>query len=268
MNEIPHEFTEHSHLTDPGKHAELLDDLPGDVAALQECIHGLLVHGDYQELYGIPAIRWSRETLPVEKRIEWIMSRCGFPLIKSRPIYWRAIGTCRDIALMTCSFLRHKNIPARLRCGFATYLAPGRFEDHWVCEYWHPDIEDWVIADSQLDNAQCRHLDIEFDTACLPDGAFVSANQAWDMYRKQGIGPALFGHGDACGEWFIWVNLARDCLALHGQETSAWDTWRETAGDPPVLSDDDRENCDRIAGHIQAPGQPVPASLTRPFWTA
>ena len=270
MTKIASEFTEHDHLTDPGKFAEFLDELPDDIAALQECIHGLLVHGDYQELYGIPAIRWSRETLPAEKRLEWIMSRCGFPLTKSRPIYWRAIGTCRDLALMTCCFFRHKKIPARIRCGFAAYLVPGKYEDHWVCEYRHPDKDDWVIADSQLDSAQCRHLDIEFDTACLPDGAFVNARQAWDMCSRQGIDPALFGHGEHRGEWFIWVNMARDCWALNNHATSSWDSWRDVADGHKTLGEADRDECDKIFSFIKRSESSTFNSMHEmpglPFW--
>lgn len=270
MTDVPADFTKHNHLTDPGKHASLLDDLPGDVAALQECIRGLLLHGDYLELYGMPATRWSRDTRPVEKRIDDILARSGFALTKSRPLYWRAIVTCRDFALMTCSFLRHREIPARIRCGFATYLAPGKYEDHWVCEYWHAGKDDWAIADTQLDNVQCRNLGIKFDTACLPEGAFVNAKQAWDMYRNQGIDPALFGHGKHCGEWFMMVNLARDCLALNGCATSSWDSWREIADRQTTLDKADRDQCGQIFSSIKisekAPFDSMHPMPDKPFW--
>ena len=58
--------------------------------------------------------------------------------------------------------LRHRRIPARLRCGFAAYFDRGRWEDHWICEYWRPAEGRWCRVDAQLDEisqaAPCHHV--------------------------------------------------------------------------------------------------------------
>lgn len=259
-------FIPHNRLTQPGRHAQAIDQLPADVPALLSIVRGLLLHCDFLQLYGVTAPPGARGTLSIEARLDQILAGSADPpdpLSTPRPYDRRAIGTCRDYALMMCSFLRHKQVPARVRCGFATYFAPGRYEDHWICEYWQ---DGWHRADPQLDNEQQAYLGITFDTAKLPVGTFMSANEAWYVHHQGGIDAQLFGHGEARGEWYMWVNLARDCLALHGTETSDWDTWRIAAADPPILGPDDLNECSRIAAHIQAQDKPMLRSLTQPFW--
>ena len=263
MTEPSNSFTPHNRLTHPGRHAPAIDQLPADVPALLSIVRGLLLHCDYLQLYGVTAPPDARGTLNIEARLDQILAISPDPLATPRPYNQRAIGTCRDYALMMCSFLRHKQVPARLRCGFATYFTPGRYEDHWICEYWQGG---WHRTDPQLDNEQQAYLDITFDTAKLPVGTFMSANEAWYMLQSDSIDAQLFGHGEARGKWYMWVNLARDCLALNGTETSDWDTWRIAAANPPVLSPDDLNECSRIAAHIQTLDQPPLHSLTQPFW--
>ena len=48
----------------------------------------------------------------------------------------RVVGTCRHFAVLSCALLRYRGIPARARCGFATYFQKGQGLDHWVTEYW------------------------------------------------------------------------------------------------------------------------------------
>jgi Transglutaminase-like superfamily len=129
-------FQAHGALSDPGRHAPKIDALPDDVGALADVVRGLLVRGGWLHLYGLtprePAL--PRETLPVARRLDTILSREDGSLSRSRPAARRAPATCRDFALMLCAFLRQKSIPARVRCGFAPYFERGRNEDHWVCE--------------------------------------------------------------------------------------------------------------------------------------
>jgi PAS domain-containing protein len=79
--------------------------------------------------------------------------------------------------------LRQRSIPARVRCGFATYFTARPYEDHWVCEYWLSTKTRWVHADAQLDRLHRDHLGIRFDCADLPGGAFLTAGQAWKLAR-------------------------------------------------------------------------------------
>ncbi len=262
-------------MTSPGKHASEFDALPDDVSSLLAIVQGLFVHSDFLDVYGLTGSAFStrsRETLPVEKRLEQIFQTSAQTLAAARPVDHRAVGTCRDYAVMMCGLLRHKSFAARVRCGFAQYFVPGRYEDHWLCEYRCADTKRWVRVDAQLDAPHCDHLGIGFDTADVPDGAFVTAVEAWDLVRAGKVAPELFGHGDAASEWFLWVNLARDYFALCGQEVSPWDHWRSALGREPVIDPATRETCDWIAAGIrnleQQRSVPELALELQPFWLA
>ncbi|MEH6547388.1 MAG: transglutaminase domain-containing protein, partial [Sneathiella sp.] len=179
-------FAAHSALTSPGKYAHVIDALPNDVALLLDMIRGLLVHSDFLEIYGVGEADFSslsRETLAFEKRLDQVFESSNEPLTVARPVNRREVGTCRDYAVMVCSMLRQKSVPSRIRCGFARYFSPGRFEDHWICEYWRADEKKWARADAQLDPQLRDHLGIEFDSSDMPDGEFVTANEAWNLVR-------------------------------------------------------------------------------------
>ncbi|MCA2211786.1 transglutaminase-like domain-containing protein [Wangella sp. NEAU-J3] len=45
-------------------------------------------------------------------------------------------STCRHFAVLACALLRHRGIPARARCGFATYFQPGKGLDHTSGDGW------------------------------------------------------------------------------------------------------------------------------------
>jgi hypothetical protein len=181
----------------------------------------------------------SRETLPIAERMK--LAKRMLPARKTP-------GTCRDFALMLCSILRQHAVPARVRCGFATYFTANPFEDHWVCEYWSEEKGGWALADAQLDELQRKHLRIDFDTTDLPPGKFFNAGQAWSMWRAGKADATTFGHGDARGAWFLRVNLMRDQLALRKREISDWDSWRALSAADKILSDKELAECDRIAG--------------------
>ncbi len=161
-------------LTDPAGLAPFYDELPAGLQALCHSLSGLIVHTSWATHYGIPPeTALPRDTKPVAERLAEIHHLFAGPLIAERPPIQRPFGTCRDFALLACSALRHRAIPARVRCGFATYFAARRFADHWICEYWLAEEGRWVMADAQLDQLQRDHLAIAFDSADLPDGSFL-----------------------------------------------------------------------------------------------
>ena len=216
-------------MSDPGDQAAALSALPTELAGLLQALQGLLLHVDELRLYGLSPCRasgLSRETLPVAERLRRIRESNPAALTVRRPLPERAAATCRDFALLLTACLREQGRAARVRCGFADYFAPGRYEDHWVCEYWDETEGRWRLADAQLDAEHRAHFGIEFDPAQLPDGVFLNAGQAWQAWRQSGVDAACFGHGSAAGASMLLINLARDRLALAKQETSAWDDWR------------------------------------------
>ncbi|MGI9406506.1 MAG: transglutaminase domain-containing protein [Hyphomicrobiaceae bacterium] len=266
-------FLKHSALTDPGKHASAIAALQGDVASLLAMTRGHFVHESALGLYGVatgdfPA--WSRDTLSLEKRLSRILAASDEPLSVARPVRHRQVGTCRDFAVMLCGCLRSRSVPARVRCGFAGYFSAGRFEDHWICEHWLAEQKRWARADAQLDTAHCKHLGIVFDTADMPQGVFKTAAEAWRSCRAGEADPDHFGHGEAVGEQFLLINLARDFLSLNGQETSHWDGWRAAIPLSHSVSDTDRRMCNALAEEIELseanPASTRAMSCPEPFW--
>jgi hypothetical protein len=151
---------------------------------------------------------------------------------------------------MLTSMLRHRSIPARIRCGFATYFTTGPFEDHWICEYWCTTERRWVRADAQLDQLHREQLGIRFDATDLPAGVFLTAGQAWQWARSGRANSAAFGQGNARGLWFLRVNVYRDLLAVTNQYTSAWDTWRNASDNSKVFGESALAAVDSVATMI------------------
>jgi transglutaminase-like putative cysteine protease len=200
--------------------------------------------------YGLPEPDASaRETLPLSQRLLQIADADSRSLAIARPCAIRSVGTCRDYALMLCAMLRQRRIPARVRCGFAAYFDRGRWEDHWICEYWRPAEDRWCRVDAQLDELLRQRLAIEFDTTDVPPDMFMPAGDAWRLCRTSHGDPARFGHGTACGLWFVRVNVVRDHHAMNNLETSAWDSWRQAAASHRLVDDAEARETDLLALH-------------------
>ncbi len=256
-------YVGHGALSDPGGHAAAFARLPQDVAALCRVVQGLLVHDYYAlTLYGAPprhVVEASRATLPVAARLDTILAASGQPLDQARAPFERAVGTCRDFALLLCSLLRQQGVAARVRCGFARYFSAAGWEDHWVCEYRHADEARWALADAELDEAHRRHLGIDFDPADMPRDEFLVAWEAWERCRAGAEAEDDFGHGEARGAWFLQVNLARDLLALCKRETSDWDGWRCWPDEARALDEAARRRSDALASLARTAGDGLPA---------
>jgi hypothetical protein len=242
-------------MSDPGCYAAVVAELSSDVGVLNGIIQGVLVHSDWLTEYGLDKACFrsaSRTTLPIADRLDSIFEKDAQHLQIRRPPGKRAIGTCRDFALMLCSFLRSKSIPSRVRCGFAAYFSSS-WEDHWVCEYWDQQAQRWVLSDPQIDGLLKDRCRIEFDPEDVPRQAFVTAGQAWLDYRRAKSDPHHFGHGQVTGSWFIKVNVLRDHYVLNAHETSAWDGWRDALLSERVIGDHEVALLDNLASRPEQP---------------
>jgi len=175
-----------------------------------------------------------------------ILERDARRLEIRRPPRMRAIGTCRDFALMLCSILRCKGVASRLRCGFASYFDSG-WEDHWVCEYWDHQSQTWRLSDPQIDQMLKDRCRITFNPMDVPRQSFVTAGQAWLDCRAGRTDPDRFGHGHVTGLWFVKVNVIRDHYVLNARETSAWDGWRAAPAPKRIVRERDAALLDRSA---------------------
>lgn len=248
-------WTKHSFMSDPAGHAGLVAELPPDIGALNSLVQGLLVHSDWLSLYGLDNADYravSRSTLPVADRLDAILATDARDLRTPRPPGKRAVGTCRDFALLLCSLLRSKNLCARVRCGFADYFSTS-WEDHWVCEYWDRQSRRWRLSDAQIDGLIAARCQIEFDPADVPRRAFMTAGEAWLGCRNGKFAPDHFGHGDLTGMWFIKINVIRDHYVLNGCETSVWDGWRAAPSSNRVIGEHEVASLDDLAARPEQP---------------
>lgn len=239
----------HSAMSDPAGHTGRIAELPSDIGALNSIVQGLLVHSDWLTVYGLDDADYrtvSRDTLPVVDRLDALLANDPQALRIPRSPGKRAVGTCRDFALMLCGFLRSKSVPARVRCGFADYFGT-RWEDHWVCEYWDWRARKWRLSDAQLDGLIAAHCRVAFDPVDVPRRAFMTAGEAWRACRDGRLDPDHFGHGDVTGTWFIKINVIRDHYVLNGHETSAWDGWRAASFSSRVIGEHEVALIDDLA---------------------
>jgi len=244
-------YATQSIITEPGEYGPLFNALPNDIPALCRILQGLILHGHWAERYGVKLSDERRQEAnlrKVSRLLGRLMELNDSPLTTTRPAESRIVGNCRDFSVFLTAVLRHKGIPARACCGFATYFIPHHYEDHWVCQYWKADEERWVMVDAQLDEFQRNWLNIGFDTFDMPEGHFLAAGRAWQLCRTGQVDPESFGILDCHGMWFIGGNVVRDLLSLNKIELLPWDMWGLMPGDRvPDIPVEQAGLLDRIA---------------------
>lgn len=246
-------YTGHGPITDPRSRGQLYDSLPSDVKDMVEVIQGLFLHVFWGERYGVTLTLSQRQHVQsrtVETVLNMIQRIDPAPLDRPRPYEKRFFGNCRDHSVLLCSMLRAKGIPARARCGFSRYFRPGRFEDHWVCEYWNSVNRRWVMVDAQLDQLQREALNILFDPLDMPAGQFVTGAEAWRMCRSGSADPDHFGIFDMRGLWFVRGDFIRDAAALNKVELLPWDGWGLADKGDGDLTREDLALLDRLADRV------------------
>ena len=226
----PQEYYKHDGpMTALEAHADEFRALPRDIAPLCEVVQGVLIHRDIAPwLYGLTLTEAQRDDghlRPMAQMLSRIHALDARPLTDARDVAHRLPSVCRHFSLMLCSILRHQGVPARPRCGFGAYFTPGKFEDHWVCEYWNAAEKRWILVDAQLDAIQRKALNINFDPTDTPRNKFIIAGDAWQMCRSGGADPAAFGltHAHLQGLWFVAGNVLRDLASLNKMEMLPWD---------------------------------------------
>jgi hypothetical protein len=221
-------YASQSAVTDPAKYKKLYDTLPEDIPALCRVVQGLFLHMHWADAYGVKLTEEQKKEVRIRKvtrQMARILELDGSALTTERPPEKKIVGTCRDYAALLTSFLRHKGVPARMRVGFATYFTPGRYEDHYLCQYWNEKEKRWLIVDAQLDDLQRRVLGITFDPCDLPEGLFLPGGKAWRMCREGKIDPELCGIFNIKGMWFVGCDLIYDAMSLNKIESHPWDIW-------------------------------------------
>jgi hypothetical protein len=268
-------YTEPGAITRLERYSQFLDWLTDDLHAIYQVVQGLLVHDSWIESYGVP-LDWSHSydtrIAYMEDLLDKALQLDPRSLALPRPPEQRVVCCCREFATLFCAMLRYKGIPARSRCGFGLYFAPGYYEDHWMCEVWDERQERWVQVDPQLDPFQQSTLKTDFSPLDMPAGRFMVAGEAWEKCRRGEIDPMrcgisgdpkAFGLESLYGLWFVRGQLLRDFAALNKVETVpflvrlskglSWGPWRLVGASEAELSPADYRLLDTIAAYSASP---------------
>jgi hypothetical protein len=219
-------FKSQSVVTEPGEDVALYEGLPGDAASLAGIVPGVMAHIFMDPIMGnpIPEERKKEVSLrTVAAKLERIKELDSRPLKEARPFDKKLVSNCRDYSVLLCSMLRHQGIPARVRSGFATYFTPGKYEDHWIVEYWNQKENRWVRVDSQLRPEAVKFLKIDFNPLDVPQDKFITGSEMWVKCRKGEVDPELCGIQQFKGLWFVRGEMMRDMLCLNKLELLPWD---------------------------------------------
>ncbi len=221
----------HGMMTAPGANAAALAEMPRDIASLCKAVQGVLVHRDIAPfLYDLKLSDEQRDAAnirPATEMLSVIANLDGRPLTEPREPARRMPCVCRHFTTMLVAALREQGVPARARCGFGAYFNPGRFEDHWVAEYWNAAQKRWILVDAQLDAIQRTAFRLDFDPLDVPHDRFIIAGDAWRMCRAGRADPNRFGLSliNEQGLWWVAANLIRDLASLNRMEMQPWDVW-------------------------------------------
>jgi Transglutaminase-like superfamily len=243
-------FSQQGPISDPGPYAHLLDDLPTGIAELCQVVHGANIHVFWAGRYGIEHSAERQDEVQLrqmERRLARMVALDARPLSTARALDKKLVGNCRDFTVMLAMILRHQGIPARARCGFGAYFEPGKFVDHWVCEYWNASQQRWVLVDAQIDALQRDVLKIAFNPLDVPRNQFIVGGLAWQMARSGQADPEAFGIHDMHGLWFIRGDFVRDVAALNKVELLPWDCWGIIEQPDETLTPDDLSLLDTLA---------------------
>ena len=226
--------------TTVGPFAEQVDALPGDIGEIARAVQMLVVHRFWADAYKMtitPERELEQGLHGAEAMLTRAMKRGPAAIGQIRLPDARVVGNCRHFSTMMTAFLRHKGIPARARCGFSSYYQPGKYDDHWVCEYWNAADARWVQVDAQLDTLQVSVIKADFDPLDVPRDRFVVAGAAWQMIHDGRANADDFGIADMWGAWFVRGDLTLDVASLQKVELLPWEPFGIAKGPESTIPD-------------------------------
>jgi hypothetical protein len=208
---------------DPAQ-AQHAEGLGRDAVSICTATQSLVVEPADATAAGVPEHRLAERNIRPAAALVDVLARLDpRPLHEPRGKPSRVVGTCRHFALLSCALLRSRGVPARARCGFATYFVPGKSVDHWVTEYRRDGDSRWARIDTEL-----------LGTAVVPDATdlapdeFLTGGEAWQRYRAGSVDPDSFGVAGVDHAWGVGEirgNAIRDLASLNKVETLPWDEW-------------------------------------------
>jgi len=267
-------YRRHSVNSDPGRYARLYDGLPGGIPSLCSVVQQTLLHMFWigEETYGLThrdlkdagrelCVEFSLSTM--EERLASVVALDDRPLNEPRDVHHRSVGCCRDYALMLCSILRHRQVPARARTGVALYfVAPqGRLiEDHYIVEYWNDATQRWQRVDPQIDEIQRPAIEPDLDTADLARDVFLTGYELVEALREKRV-PQNVGFPPVnAGSTYGRNKLFADFVGLTGCELPVHAWWG--LGEPRSVEPGDDRLIDQLVEIMRGIDADDPAALT------
>lgn len=246
-------------LTATESHGSELEELPRGLGELVRTVHGLGIYDVVApDFYGIEVPDARAQEIhdrSIEEMLDGLLALDGSSLVEARPPDRRLFMRCGGFTKLLVSALRSQHVPARARCGFAAYLNPGNFEDHWIAEVWDAREERWRLVDAQMDDVWRERLHVEDDVLDLSHDRFITATDAWYRCRSGVADAQRFGISFAGlhGQAFVAGSLVRDLAALNKVELLPWDVWGAIPAPDDHLDDQQLAFFDALADLVRDP---------------
>jgi Transglutaminase-like superfamily len=249
-------YASHSTWSDPGQFT--LPSWSGDLHVLSRVINAIIRHPVGRS--SVPFTEAQRQDLLLRTARE-LLARAAERSVLGTAEHdetRKVGGVCRDFALLAVSALRHINVPARLRVGFADYFTPDFYEDHWVCQ-WH-DGTSWHLLDVECAARPVETWEYDFAPTDVPRSRFLFASDAWAATKNGSLDAARCGVSAVAiaGSRFIAASLMRDQAAMLKVELKPWDVWGPALlpmamPDKEVLAS---EELDAVAKRLETASEP------------
>ena len=248
-------YTHQSVITHPRTYSHLFENLPHDLPILAKTIQGLLISLPWQDAYGLDMPRERHNEIclrTVPEMLGRILELDSSPLTLERLPQKRKVSLCRDFAVLLVSMLRHQNVPARVRVGFAGYYRAEtpRYWDHRIAEYWNDRLNHWVLVDTMTEKPILERLRFEIDPLNIDSSSqFLLAGDVWQKCRAGKAEPQEFGDSpDDLGMSPIRYALLHDFDYLNKNELVGFDAWHSLINKPEnEVTEEEKELLDEIA---------------------
>lgn len=231
--------------TAPGRFEYLYQELPTLLGGLCELIKAQLLHPAELAHYAdaLPQGRKREDACfySVEDMLRELVARNPRGLVTDRKPAERLVLSCRFHAMLLASLIKSQGIPARVRVGFAGYLAPetGKHFDHWATEVWNGDEGRWMIVDPDV-----KRIDIK---------DFEIAGNVWLAAKRGGIDSQLYGFHVWWGLGYVVGNLCHDLWANLNEELIYWEGPELFRRDPTQFGAEETAFVDRLAELLRHP---------------
>ena len=205
-------YRQYSPFTDPGEYEYMYKYLPDSLPELCRIVCSQFLH-PFAQLPGyreqIPKERWNEmeDYQSVNDILKGLVGYNPAGFVYDREPAEKLILGCQHSAILLVSILKYRGIPARVRAGHATYLAPGFHINHTICEVWNESKNRWMLVDPSM-------VMIDFSR-----DKFDFSNEAWFQMQNGEIDPNRYGiPGRYTGEGSIVGKISNDLAAILGTE--------------------------------------------------